>query len=348
MKFFVSIIVVAFLITGSYGIDIKLSDGTILENIKIAEISFRGITVFHSTGAKKILPNLLTEESQQKLKSEIDQYNQLLQKWHEQKSIAKKKRLEQEKAEADKQQQIREKKQKLFQSEVENLKKQEPQTYFKEGNKIFQKYKKENFDYTELKKLIATGKSFILRHPQMHQKEKLIYIFVVDDLIQVKRNSLVTKSGATKKELLKQIKKMEDLSFAVFSSLDIEDLLIASWYKEIVFSEKRKQISQLADGNSTERETAKKWKSELDSDSQRRDTILQKNGITAEDLRNISIDSQQVAKEYKRLSKSMLCKACKGVGVVSEHRYIHATKTMIDTGHKLPCKACDSLGVKKI
>ena len=59
MKFFVSIIVVAFLITGSYGIDIKLSDGTILENIKIAEISFRGITVFHSTGAKKILPNFL-------------------------------------------------------------------------------------------------------------------------------------------------------------------------------------------------------------------------------------------------------------------------------------------------
>ena len=140
-----------------YGMDIELSNGTILKNVKVEEVSYRGISLLHSTGAKNVQPNLLTEESQQKLKSTIDQYHQLLQKRNELKAIAQKKRLEQEKAEAARQQQIKEKKQKRFQSEVENLKKKDPRTYFKEGNKIFQKYKSENFDYTELKKLIAIG-----------------------------------------------------------------------------------------------------------------------------------------------------------------------------------------------
>ena len=174
MKFFLSSLLLTVFYIG-YGMDIELSNGTILKNVKVEEVSYRGISLLHSTGAKNVQPNLLTEESQQKLKSTIDQYHQLLQKRNELKAIAQKKRLEQEKAEAARQQQIKEKKQKRFQSEVENLKKKDPRTYFKEGNKIFQKYKSENFDYTELKKLIAIGKSLILRHPQMHQKEKLIY-----------------------------------------------------------------------------------------------------------------------------------------------------------------------------
>ncbi|MEI3039890.1 MAG: hypothetical protein V8T90_12585 [Victivallales bacterium] len=346
MKTFMVMTLLSALAAAGYGLDIQLSDGTILQKVKVTNVSSRGIEVMHKYGGKKILPEMIAENDRLKLQDQIAQYYQLLQKRNERKLAAEKKRLEREKIEKEKQQQLKAERHKRFLAEVENLKKQEPQTYFNKGNEIFQKYKKDDFDYAELKKLIAAGKTFILSHPKMHQKEKLVYIFVMDSLIKKKRNDLVTKSGEEKAQLLRQIKEMQNRSFAVFSSLDTEDLLIASWCKEIDFSGRRKLINQLADGNSTDKETAKRLKEFLDSDTERRDSLLSQKGISVEDIKNISVDSQQIARVYDRLFNSMLCKNCKGAGIVTEKRFIHATGTMIDTGLKQPCKACDSLGVR--
>ena len=51
-----------------YGLDIQLSDGSILQKVKVTNVSSQGIEVMHSDGGQKVLPEMIAESDQSKLK----------------------------------------------------------------------------------------------------------------------------------------------------------------------------------------------------------------------------------------------------------------------------------------
>ena len=61
-----------------YGLDIQLSDGTILQKVKVTNVSSQGIEVMHKYGGKKILPEMIAESDHPKLKEHIVRYKQLI------------------------------------------------------------------------------------------------------------------------------------------------------------------------------------------------------------------------------------------------------------------------------
>lgn len=67
-----------FMFSFAWGIDIKLTNGTILREITVAEINPRGIELMHRDGCKKILPGMIVESDRSKLKDQIAQYRQLV------------------------------------------------------------------------------------------------------------------------------------------------------------------------------------------------------------------------------------------------------------------------------
>ena len=61
-----------------YGLDIQLSDGSILQKVKVTNVSSQGIEVMHKYGGKKILPEMIAESDHPKLKEHILRYKQLI------------------------------------------------------------------------------------------------------------------------------------------------------------------------------------------------------------------------------------------------------------------------------
>jgi len=78
MKTFMVMILLSALVTAGYGLDIQLSDGTILQKAKVTNVSSRGIEVMHKYGGKKILPEMIAESDHPKLKVHIARYKQLI------------------------------------------------------------------------------------------------------------------------------------------------------------------------------------------------------------------------------------------------------------------------------
>ena len=66
-----------FMFSFAWGMDIKLTNGTILREVTVAEINSRGIELMHRDGCKKILPEMIAESDRSKLKDQITQYKQL-------------------------------------------------------------------------------------------------------------------------------------------------------------------------------------------------------------------------------------------------------------------------------
>ena len=78
MKTFMVMTLLSALVTAGYGLDIQLSDGTILQKAKVTNVSSRGIEVMHKYGGKKILPEMIAESDHPKLKVHIARYKQLI------------------------------------------------------------------------------------------------------------------------------------------------------------------------------------------------------------------------------------------------------------------------------
>ena len=78
MKIFMVMTLLSALVTAGYGLDIQLSDGTILQKAKVTNVSSRGIEVMHKYGGKKILPEMIAESDHPKLKVHIARYKQLI------------------------------------------------------------------------------------------------------------------------------------------------------------------------------------------------------------------------------------------------------------------------------
>ena len=62
----------------AWGMDIELTDETILRDVTVAEVNIRGIELLHSDGGQKVLPEMIAESDQSKLKEHIARYRQLV------------------------------------------------------------------------------------------------------------------------------------------------------------------------------------------------------------------------------------------------------------------------------
>ena len=58
--------------------DIKLTDGALLRKVTVVEVSSRGIELMHRDGVKKVLPEMIAESDQPKMKKHIARYRQLV------------------------------------------------------------------------------------------------------------------------------------------------------------------------------------------------------------------------------------------------------------------------------
>ena len=62
----------------TWGMDIKLTDGALLRKVTVVEVSSRGIELMHRDGVKKVLPEMIAESDQPKMKKHIARYRQLV------------------------------------------------------------------------------------------------------------------------------------------------------------------------------------------------------------------------------------------------------------------------------
>ena len=67
-----------FMIPFTWGMDIKLTDGALLRKVTVVEVSSRGIELMHRDGVKKVLPEMIAESDQPKMKKHIARYKQLV------------------------------------------------------------------------------------------------------------------------------------------------------------------------------------------------------------------------------------------------------------------------------
>ena len=67
-----------FMVPLAWGMDIELTDETILRDVTVAEVNIRGIELLHSDGGQKVLPEMIAESDQSKLKEHIARYRQLV------------------------------------------------------------------------------------------------------------------------------------------------------------------------------------------------------------------------------------------------------------------------------
>lgn len=67
-----------FMIPFTWGMDIKLTDGALLRKVTVVEVSSRGIELMHRDGVKKVLPEMIAESDQPKMKKHIARYRQLV------------------------------------------------------------------------------------------------------------------------------------------------------------------------------------------------------------------------------------------------------------------------------
>ncbi len=123
MKFFMAVALITGISLISLGLDIKLSTGQVLRNVKVENVSIKGITLLHSDGGTNVRPEQLSEAGGKTLAKEIEQYNQLVEKHKEQVRIASEQRAIQEKASAEQQRQQEEAKRERIKHETENIKK---------------------------------------------------------------------------------------------------------------------------------------------------------------------------------------------------------------------------------
>jgi len=67
-----------FMVPLAWGMDIELTDETILRDVTVAEVNIRGIELLHRDGGQKVLPEMIAESDQSKLKEHIARYRQLV------------------------------------------------------------------------------------------------------------------------------------------------------------------------------------------------------------------------------------------------------------------------------
>ncbi len=67
-----------FMFSLAWGMDIELTDGTILREVTVAEVNFRGIELIHREGGESVLPKMIAGSDQSKLKEHIARYKQLV------------------------------------------------------------------------------------------------------------------------------------------------------------------------------------------------------------------------------------------------------------------------------
>lgn len=130
MKLFMFIVLSIVLLPAMHGLDITLSDGSLLSDVTVESVSLRGILLMYHAGGKNVKPDQLSESAQESLAQEIAQYNQLVSEQKERNRILAERRAAEQKAQEERraaEQKAQEEKKKQeeeqIRSQTDNLKK---------------------------------------------------------------------------------------------------------------------------------------------------------------------------------------------------------------------------------
>lgn len=140
----------------------------------------------------------------------------------------------------------------------------------------------------------------------MNKQASMEYIAQKDQNVLTMRNELsrLDPNSDKAKELQKQISQNEEDSLGVFSNLSGDDLKAAAVQKEVEYVERQKQIDQLKQGNSTERESAARLQKQLDEDISKTDAVLDKKGVNVGEIIDAGRKKEDLEAVNGQLSKT--------------------------------------------
>lgn len=140
----------------------------------------------------------------------------------------------------------------------------------------------------------------------MNKQASMEYIAKKDQNVLSMRNELsrLDPNSDKAKELQKQISQNEEDSLGVFSNLSGDDLKAAAVQKEVEYVERQKQIDQLKQGNSTERESAARLQKKLDEDISKTDAVLGKKGVNVGEIIDAGRKKEDLEAVNGQLSKT--------------------------------------------
>ena len=140
----------------------------------------------------------------------------------------------------------------------------------------------------------------------MNKQASMEYIAKKDQNALSMRNELsrLDPNSDKAKELQKQISQNEEDSLGVFSNLSGDDLKAAAVQKEVEYVERQKQIDQLKQGNSTERESAARLQKQLDEDISKTDAVLEKKGVNVGEIIDAGRKKEDLEAVNGQLSKT--------------------------------------------
>ena len=328
---------------------LRTADGEIYNDVKLKEVSHRGLVFIHSEGVITIKPDALTGRDKERFKAQIELHKKEI--INEKKRVAaEKKRIADEKKQArteaaKKQQQL----DKRFSADVARIKKLPIQRRYEECRKLNRKYYKIRVNRAPLTPVLAEAKKQKLTAPFLTKNSELKLARAYALTLVAMRHQFAMIADPKSADLAKikaQCTQCETAAFTVFKSMSLDEKIVILWKINSDIAKIQAMAAAMTASTPEEKAIVSRIKSAANAASAKMARAVYSYGFNAKEISSINLDENKaVSNIFMAITPKLLCSDCKARGSFNDKGAItldfDKRKVALEA-----CKTCGGLGVK--